>query len=104
MINKLLQFGIIEDVLREGNIYHIYYGKDFEYQIRRKRTSHLIVAEEPLRKINPQTGQVEQEETKFGIYVPVYSPPRIEDGKKLTSRKPPLSRMDGDWGDLDWET
>jgi hypothetical protein len=97
LINKLLQFGRIVDVLREGNIYHIYYAKDFEYQTRRKLTSHLIVAEEPLRKINPQTGQVEQEETKFGIYVPVYSPNLREGGQKLGSKKPSLSQLDENW-------
>jgi hypothetical protein len=97
LIDKLLKFGRIVDVLREGNIYHIYYDKDFEYQIRWKRTSHLIVAEEPLRKINPRTGQVEQKETRFGIYVPVYSPNLREGGQKLRSKKPSLSQLDESW-------
>ena len=103
MINKLLQFGIIKYVLREGNIYHIYYEKDFKYKTKdfTQRTSHLIVAEQPLRKINLQTRQVEQEETKFVIYTPTYRPERmpqrIEDGKKLTSTKPSLSQMDENW-------
>jgi len=103
LINKLLQFGIIKYVLREGNIYHIYYEKDFKYKTKdfTQRTSHLIVAEQPLRKINLQTRQVEQEETKFVIYTPTYRPERmpqrIEDGKKLTSTKPSLSQMDENW-------
>ena len=103
LINKLLQFGRIVDVLREGNIYHIYYAEDFEYQIRQGRTSHLIIAIEPLRKINPRTERVELEKTEFGVYVP-YPPSWIRGGEKLTSKKPSLSEIEGDWGDQDWET